>query len=215
MAYAVRFLRLVVAGTVYGSETFSWSMSFMRNFAPAAVPPSAVPGGFVTALTTFWSSPYWSNAAEINTIKLNEIGTNGRYVDQGNTVAEYLTTPIPGTGTIKPAPQVALAITLRTAKSRGRAHAGRFYVPTPAILPSADGLLSAPSVLEIAGMAKDMLDDFQTALGADWMPAVMSNVGTGTQEPITHVAVGRVLDTVRSRRTSLGEDYQESAPLGT
>lgn len=214
MTYAVPHLRLVVSGGLYGVDRFSWGLNFIRDFDPDAVAPETVPQGVIDAVVALHTaSPVAiSAAATLDTIKLNEIGTDGRYLNQGDTVMHEFETPVPGSSSSRPAPQVALAVTLRTAKRRGRAHAGRFYLPVPSFN-LANGYLAGSQQTSIAAAATTMLNALTAALPG-WVPAVMSDVGVGTQEPVTHVAVGRVLDTIRSRRNAFTEDYVDGVPLG-
>jgi hypothetical protein len=216
MTYSAPFLRLVASGTLYTDEGWSWSLSFMRNFAPEAVAPETVPAGVISAISTAHAAAGMiSNTCKLDTIKLNEIDVNGRYVDQGNTVVHYITSPIAGNATTKPAPQTAYAVTVRTALQRGRAHAGRFYLPAPGFVLGTDGRVSVANAIEAVGVLTTMVNSIHTALAGDWRLAVVSNVGTGAVQVATHLSGGRVIDTIRSRRTSLDEDYQDGAALAT
>lgn len=216
MAYPTSFLRLVVIGTLYGSETFTWSLALRRNFDPDAVVPAEVPQGVVDAVTNFHTATGNNLGAQavLTAIKLNEIGTDGKYVSQGDTVMHEFVTGVPGGGTSVHPSQCAVAVTLRTAIKRGRASSGRFYLPKLASAVGSDGRMTAPEAQQIAQNATTFLTDLQTALNDDWQPAVMSNIGTGASQGITLVECGRVIDTIRSRRTSLEEDRQPGTPLG-
>lgn len=215
MVYPVPFLRLAVIGTLYGSETFTYSLSLRRDFDAPLDPPDVVPQGVIDAVTTFHAAgghSMTSTSAHLTMIKLNEIGTDGRYTSEGDTVQHEFDTPVPGSGVPLHPPQIAVAVTLRTAKRRGRAHAGRFYLPMLAQTMGPDGRMSVGAQQGLATAATTFLDDLNAALPG-YEVAVLSNVGTGEVETVTHVAVGRVVDTMRSRRTSLDEDYFEGAPL--
>lgn len=215
MVYPVSFLRLAVIGTLYGTETFTYSLSLRPDFDAPDFPPSVVPQGVIDAVVDFHTDPQHSltgTAAALTMIKLNEIGPNGRYANQGETVQHEFETPVPGVGVSIHPPQTAVAVTLRTAKRRGRAHAGRFYVPMLGQSVGSDGRMTNGSQFGLAAAATAFLDELQTAL-AGYRVAVLSNIGTGEVESVTHVAVGRVVDTMRSRRTSLDEDYLDGEPL--
>lgn len=214
MTYAVPHLRLVVSGTLYATDRFSWGLSLMRDFNSSAEAPATVPQGVIDAVVAMHTNTGASIAsnARLDLIKLNEIGTNGRYLNQGETVLHEFETPVAGPGGHFQAPQIALAVTLGTAKRRGRAHSGRFYLPVPGAGGST-GMIDAGRQATIAAGALDMINDLEAALPG-WAVAVMSDVGTGTQERVTHVKVGRVLDTIRSRRNAFTEEYVESAPVG-
>lgn len=215
MAYPAPFLRLVVSGTLYGTEQFAWSLSIMRNFESDPA-PSAVPQALIDAVVAFHSAPAAQVGANalLTTIKLNEIGTNGRYLSPSETVLHEFEDGVPGSGTSNNLPaQCAVAVTLRTAARRGLANSGRFFLPHVTLGPSNDGLLLAGAAQGIATAATTFLDAINPALGGNWRPAVVSDVREGAMRAITHVEVGRVIDTIRSRRSSLDEDRQVGAPL--
>jgi hypothetical protein len=209
MTYAQPFLRLVVAGDLYGVEQFSFSMSLINDFGSAPDAPDEVPAGVISAVTDYFAGLPISGAAVLRYIKLNLIGTNGRYVSESETVVHDFTVPYPkGSGAGSPAPQLALAVSLGTARARGRAHAGRFYLPTPSVSLGADGRIDAALTDGIAVETVEFFANLHAALPG-WEVGVTSDLGTGAQFPVTHVRVGRVLDTIRSRRTSLDEDYKQ------
>lgn len=213
MAYQTNFLRLAVIGTLYGVESFTWTLSLRPvNFGNAA--PDVVPQGVIDAVTTFHTAPEVAAGAgaRLTTIKLNEIGTDGRYVSDGDTVQHDFETSIPGVGTSNLPAQIANVVTLRTAAQRGRASSGRFYYPATGRVVSSDGRLSAATAAAVAVDATTLLNSLNAAL-PDWQVAVMSSIGTGTTRPVTHVEVGRVLDTMRSRRRSLEEERAVGLPL--
>lgn len=216
MAYPTTFLRLVVIGTLYGSETFTWSLALRRNFTPNPVVPDEVPAGVIEAVTDFHTATGMNlgSAAVLTAIKLNEIGEDGRYVSQGDTVMHEFATGVPGTGTSVHPSQCAVAVTLRTNIKRGRASSGRFYLPKLASAVGSDGRMPVAEAQQIATNATTFLTDLQAAMDGAWSPAVMSNIGTGASQAITLVECGRVVDTIRSRRTSLEEDRQPGTPLG-
>lgn len=211
MAYPAPFLRLVASGTLFGVESWSWSLSLVPNFPGDGDVPDSVPNGVVTAVSAFHASVHVaSSAARLNTLKLNLIGEDGRYVNQGETVLhDYGTPGVPGFTVPAYPAQVSLAVTLRTARSRGRAHAGRFYLPNPTTpLVAADGRISVQTATDIANAAETMLQAINTAVDGYYV-GVASDVGAGAFEEVTGVAVGRTLDTIRSRRTSIPEAYVE------
>lgn len=210
MAYPRPFLRLVYIGSLYGTETFSFSMSLLEFTNGPAQPPTSVPQGVIDAgEILFQSTGLISSKAQIEVIKLNRIGTDGKYTEP-QTVEEDVTPPTTGTTTLQPAPQVAIAITLRTAVSRGLAHAGRFYLPLPGTSPSSDGRLPAVTTIAYADAAAAAINAINASFNDEWRVGVTSNVGAGREQFVTAVQCGRVLDTIRSRRSSLPEDYESN-----
>lgn len=206
MTYSLPFLRLQVVGTLYGVETFSWGLSFINDFG-TGTPPTAVPTGVHEAIKTFHQKSHISQWAALDYVKLNQIGTDGRYTSPSDTVEyEYPSKFAGGSTATNVAPQVALAVTLRTNARRGRASRGRFYLPMPTATIGSDGRIAAGSATAIAADVKIMLDSIEEALPG-WDLGVVSKVGSGAQKAVTHVDVGRTLDTIRSRRTSIPEGY--------
>lgn len=213
MAYSQPFLRLAVIGTLYEVESFTWTLSLRQNF-PSEDYPEVVPQGVIDAVTTFHTASEVSTGAgaRLTTIKLNKIGTDGRYVSQGDTVQHDFEPSIPGVGTSNLPAQIANVVTLRTAAQRGRASSGRFYYPATGRAVQSDGRLSAGAALAIAADATALLNGLNAALPG-WKVAVMSSIGTGYARDVTHVEVGRVYDTMRSRRRSMEEERQAGPPL--
>ena len=72
----------------------------------------------------------------------------------------------------------------------------------------ADGRISASEALEALNQITSFLDVINAASGGSAI--VASKERTGAQHTVTGVRIGRVLDTMRSRRTSLAEEYQNA-----
>lgn len=101
--------------------------------------------------------------------------------------------------------QTALAVTLDAGKpAAGRFN--RFYLPVPAGGDLQVGLLTTDRALGYATAARTMLNAVSFAMNLDGI--TVASARWGTNRPPEVVKVGRVPDTVRSRRTSLVEDYQ-------
>jgi hypothetical protein len=219
MVYAQKFLRLVVIGELYGIDNFSFSMSLIAD-QDNEQPPQSVPQGVIDAVTNFWTAPLGGQAltckdAKIQTIKLNEIGVDGRYTSAQTIFYDY-PVPLAGLAGVQPAPQVALAITLGTQIKRGRAAHGRFYVPLPGVTldpgtatTGVPGTMSSSIQQLIADHAAKFLNDVNAAV-VGYRVGVVSDIGTGTYQPVTSVRVGRVLDTIRSRRNKFPEQHYTS-----
>ncbi len=132
-------------------------------------------------------------------VKAAEIGPDGRYASAPAIVVR----PTPGTGpAVNLPPQVCVAVSLVTER-RGASGRGRFYLPTPSFIPLAsDGRISQANAQTITNQAAAFL----SALNG---PAGFGNVVVastkGFTTVVTAVRVGRVLDTIRSRRTSIDE----------
>lgn len=209
MAYAQPFLRLVAIGDLYGVEDWSFSMSLIADDDGPGATPTEVPSAIVNAFQTWFNTgSLISNAARLLTLKLNLIGEDGRYVNPTTVQYDYTSIPVGNSSTKVPA-QIAYAVSLRTALSRGRAHAGRFYVPVPALSPNADGQIS---VSAIAAPTDTLLASIQGAIPG-YVLGVTSSIGSGAEQRVVNARYGRILDTIRSRRDKLPEDYVDAAPL--
>lgn len=227
MAYPGFFHRLVVIGTMYTTERFNFTMSIVSGEDPSVVEP--VTEDLLNAVANdvigWWDNAYNSpgvgivDDARLTDIKLNRIDAQGHYADNEAMVTS-VGTPIPGPAAGTLPAQLALAVTLRTARERGRGSRGRFYLPTVGVLASLDasGRLSTEQATNLATGAAQLVDAINQTYWArgggllvGMRVGVASNIGTGVFEPATAVEVGRVPDTIRSRRSSLVEDHQRVA----
>lgn len=229
MTYPGTFHKLVVYGTLY-ADIFNFSI----NFVPAAgdgdfvqQPNQALLDAFAPILSNWWDDTTTTDGpgiilqAKLVGFKLNRIGPSGRYVDE-ETHEHVYTTPISGAVNSTYPPQNSVAVTLRTAVDRGLASKGRFYLPPVGSFGTlgADGRLSTTSAQDIADAAKRLLTSLNAAEAA-WddggegrgVAGVASDRGVGKFRIATHVSVGRVVDTMRSRRSSLAEEPIDSLPL--
>jgi hypothetical protein len=203
MAPVAKLYRLVFGGRLFDKEGWSCSLNI------------GSPTGFNLAASVFappiqaWvnASLNLSSAAKLDFIKSNEIDPlTGRYMLQNAT--NELIQNDQAIGKAAPGPgQLSVVVSTRTAQARGRAHAGRFYPPTgtPTIDPLT-GLISASTANLYASQAWTMITGINTILATAGSVVVFSKVGQSI-EPVTGVRVGRVVDTMRSRRRALTEDY--------
>jgi hypothetical protein len=204
MAAVQTLYRLVWGGRLFDQESWSCSLSVG---SPAGLNLAA--SDFKTALIAWMTraGTQNSNAARLDFIKFNQINpVTGRYVLQ---VTNEIMQNDMAVGANQAGPgQLSVAVSTRTTLSRGRSHAGRFYPPTWATAPAVDtGLITVAVAGGMATSAWGLVADVNTVLGADGEVVVFSKVGQIVQ-PVVGVRVGRVVDTVRSRRRSLNEDYQ-------
>lgn len=213
MTYANPFLRVAVIGTMYGEEEWTYTFSI-----DGAAQPETVPAGLISAVEAFHKTTgLISQNAKLTTVKVNEINEQGHYASQSTTYHDWVT-PVPGTGGLNATPpQVACAVTLRTALRRGPGANGRFYLPLPALSLDANGQMAAATAQAYADAAGTMLNGVATALGGR---LVVASQGTSplrktpattiippAHVPVTRVEVGRVYDTQRRRRSDLLEAY--------
>ncbi len=201
-------------------ERFSYSVNMAKGDAsplPFLNPNDDVYADIAAEVKAFHGSPAMliSGYAVLEEVKIAHIGADGRYVtdavivdvaDQAGGVPSS-----PGVDFV--APQVALAVSLGTDR-RGASGRGRFYLPMPTTPMGSQFVI--PDVARDAAQAR--LATFVESLGnqpgfdvLDLRVVVASTKGFNTS--VTSVRVGRVLDTVRSRRRSILEDYDPPTPV--
>lgn len=225
MPYAESFYKMTVIGRQGNGDDFNWTMNFIRTsglFAPEIDPTllaslaGVVGTWFPKRLTAV--GPGFYSSVTLTSLKVNLIGTDGKYV-LDTTNEHVYTTPIAGGFSGNFIPQAAVVASVRTASERGLASKGRFYLPpTEAFAGAALGTdlrMSAANCTSLATNVADLVDKLNDAFaaGASGDEGVMrlgnvSNVRTGAQKVATGIAVGRVVDTIRSRRNKLVEDHQ-------
>jgi hypothetical protein len=99
--------------------------------------------------------------------------------------------------------QVALAVSLRGPVRVSPAR-GRFYLPMPtAFVNESSGLMDAAVASGVADSAVTLANAI-SALGATTRMSIDSRYGMAT---VTEIRVGRVLDTLRTRRNAVKEAY--------
>lgn len=209
MPYPAPHVYVTWFGDAFG-EVENWQVG-LRIAAPF-VPPTtdeleALDAAFATLLSANVAFPAGRRYLGV---KVAPQDVNGRYPD-GVDAVEYLRpTPVSG-GSGAGYPQIALVLSMRTARSRGYASNGRMYIPSSLGITAGTGLISAAD----AGNAATAGATFIGAVNAVGIgiASVMSTVGTGRSEPITGVRVGRVMDTQRRRRNQLPETYTEPVPV--
>jgi hypothetical protein len=158
----------------------------------------------------------WSGAAKCTWVKLNEIGPDGRYVNQATTTARYFEgaqAMAVATGNGYSYPQAALAVTLTSARSRGPLSKGRFFIPAGWYPQSAtDPTITTAQATSAATAAKNFLAALNNMAGVDTngLRVVLVSQGgrglpEGGLESVTGVSVGRLVDTQQRRRRGFTE----------
>jgi hypothetical protein len=195
-----------------------WSFGFHMSRIQAGFPDAELndidESAVTSAFTTLIEGP--SDAAISTNVKVVDwrayvIGTDGRMV--GNPLfVDLSTSDIGGAAGNRYPPQVALAVTL-VADNRGPARFGRLFLPGPAEAMGNDMRLSVASATGYAEAVTNFLKDVSDAIDLGGTESAqgenISSRGTGgqgTRQTIDHVEVGRVLDTLRTRRNNLLEE---------
>jgi hypothetical protein len=140
----------------------------------------------------------WCRLTEV---KLANIGADGLYT--GSPVIAAVDHA--GTSGAAPnPPQIAMAVSLGTTL-RGPRGRGRFYIPAPAAAVEVNtGLIPTANQTFVQGKVVAFLNALN-AISQQGNVVIASSFGFST--PVTTVRVGRALDTIRSRRTSVVEGY--------
>jgi len=196
-------------------EIWSFGVKGQRNqeTGPDAELDDIDQGAVTTALTDFFnfSGAGISGFVLATDWRAYRIGENGKMVGDP-LVVDLSDEGIQGHGTNRYPPQVALAVTT-VAPNRGPARFGRFYVPGPTQGLGTDLRLTVTDAQAYGEAATTFLKDISNAIDLpdDIGSAAMvhaSSGGGGTRQAIDHVEVGRVLDTIRTRRNSMEEDRE-------
>jgi len=204
-------LYLQWGGKLPGNE--SWSNGLRLRKVGGGVTmsgdPASMLAGVTTALSAFHqrTTTKTNSMAKLSFVKLNAITTAGTYMT--DSTYEQVLADLAGAVASPIYPnQVALAVSLETGFSRGPAHAGRVYLPMPAIDMQANGNISTGDAGPV-GVSFDTLLSDLNAVDAAYEVAVFSRkLGAATNRKVTGVRVGTILDTQRRRRRSLIENYQ-------
>jgi hypothetical protein len=203
--------RLAFGGPIGTVEEWSCRLNITSS---GDLPDSSAADGMlpdlVTALSTWVgaANSMLSTSVHLSWVKFNEINALGHYVDAGSSRVAEVNPIINGSGQVRLPPQVAVVVSLRTAHTRGKAHAGRMF--TPALAADASSTICTDTTA-IAGTVTTLLNDINAVV----TPAGVSVISaTGESNHVTRVAVGRVFDTMRTRRRSLVEQpYELGAAL--
>lgn len=153
-----------------------------------------------------------SGAAQLEWIKLARIDRDGKYTDDA-VIYDY-DSSITGGNSAAIAPQLTTAITFDTGATRGLAKTGRIFPPLTGV-PSSTGRVASQAQALMANAAAGLIADIRNAALVPLVgvsPIVASNQRQGQNRYITNVRVGNVIDTQRSRRNAMVEEYV-TAPI--
>lgn len=220
MPYPAPFHRLVLIGNLYADQ-FNTTLSIVPSFLTEWFPMAPVGEDTLDAVTdivsTWWAAnlsatgPGFSANARLMSVKLNRIGTDGRYMDP-ETMEFDLTPGIPGAVNSNPAPQLSIASSLSGANPRQRAGRGRMFLPPIGALTTlgSDGRVPANVALQSAQATAHLIGELNALYTGVGQVGIASKGGPGGFQAVTLVRAGRVPDTIRSRRSKQQEDYQEA-----
>lgn len=229
MPYAPH-LRVTALGTLHGSgEVFSYGVNMadtsnnpvldlytqVLNLGPnrdaLADMASDIQSFHASAQASIF--PY----AYLQAVKFASIGADGKYTADPVTIT---LTPTQGGATIDNnrdliIPQAALAISLTTAR-RGATGRGRFYIPMPVFHLDTGLRIPEAGSDAVATRAAALISALNNNPGVDLTNLNVVVASTkGYNSLVTGVRVGRVIDTIQSRRTSIGEYYKDPVAVSS
>jgi hypothetical protein len=200
--------RLTFAGIIgpaaipYEAWTFRLNLS---NGEPGLNPQTLLDAA-LAAYTTHLAGRIRPTAI-LKEIKYADIGAGttlqpgGAYV--GNPLIKVADVAGTATGDNMPS-QIAQVVSLDTGL-RGPRNRGRFYVPMPACtIDLSNGLNSTANSQALANAAAAFMGALNGPAGFGNVSIVSSS---GSSRPVTSCRVGRVMDTIRSRRAQMAEAY--------
>lgn len=143
--------------------------------------------------------------AVLRQVKVASIGPNGKYTREPLIVD---IPPSPGSGISgNVLPQAALCVSLESERY-GPTGKGRFFLPCPSTQMDSNFQISAAVAEEVRATTVRLLDALNDEPGIDVLGlGVCIASSKGYNSRVTKVRVGRVIDTMRSRRRALLEAY--------
>jgi hypothetical protein len=206
-------LRVVFRGEFVGTpETWSFGLKFSRD-NPAGDDANLGDidiAGMATDCGTFMgtSGARFPGHCKLLDVRGYIIGTDGKM--EGNPeIVDVSSLGLLGASTSTHPPQVCLVMT-HVAADRGPARFGRTFLPTAAPLVSTDLRVSTANAATIreayTTFVKACSNRIDLELTQSAVQLNISDRAGGVRQTVDHHEVGRVLDTLRSRRRAMDED---------
>jgi len=159
-----------------------------------------------------------SARAVLDTVKIARIGPDPANPNRGIYLANPKVFAVNQAGAFAATgeglvPQSALAVSLNTAR-RGPTGKGRFYLPMPVVVSQhTDSFRIAVTDAEaVRGAAVSFINALNNHPGVDMGDLDVCVISTkGYASRVTSVRVGRIVDTISTRRRALGESYTANA----
>lgn len=215
-----RHIRVTALGTLgTGADRFSYGFNLNAVAGTSELDPGvcATIAGYIKVMHVA-NLTQIAPAAVLREVKFATVGPDGQYVAEAVVIS---TGAGAGNGSDPSGfilPQSALAVSLTTARP-GASGRGRFYLPMPTLsaAPSIGFQTNATDTANVLTNVQTMLQavndtpGFEAAHGTAAQVVVASTKGFNT--PVTGVRIGRVIDTIRSRRNALSENYTTTVPV--
>lgn len=200
MAAVPNSIRVVLSGTMYGSEVFAHGFSFdgtgiVGNSVAEDAFGGASLGYLTSALLTATHRAYYNTTTAWNRQRIYFYDGTGTLHRTTEDVIAFAGTAAAG---CLPT-QLAVVASLRTGLA-GRANRGRSYLPNVATVALASGVVPQMSATATAAIA-NAVRNYVSGLGndVDGGPAVVASLSQGAMVPITSIVVDSKLDVQRSR----------------
>lgn len=213
-----KHIKIVWRGYFFGTpEEWSFSTKWRSDYDLANdadinnIDASAMRNALLTYVNT---TGIFSTRVRCSGWRAYAIGPDGKMVGNPRIEEYALSDEIGGNGTHNNPPQIALVVGT-IADNRGPARFGRFYLPGPSAEVGADLRLSTAArdsaltaTVAFLNSVQGSIDVPDTTVAATMVHS--SPVGTGVEQEVQRIRIGRVYDTQRRRRTQLDEDYAEA-----
>lgn len=195
--------KLTFSGIHGSGET--WAFGFHCSPVPVGtIDLDEVWDAAATMIST--SSSGVSSACSMTMVKYALLTNTGHYTETSPAIKESAQGPSGG-GAAQYIPQATVVVSLGTAQKRGLAHQGRYYLPPTSMRAENSGYVTESAMDFLLAQQVLFINSVKTAIAGDVV--VASDRGAGAVHPVTHLKVGRVIDTQRRRRASLDEQYLE------
>lgn len=208
-------IKIVFRGVFDGTpEIWSFGTKWTSKNAgdPDAHASDVGDAGVLAALNALFGNSNFQASAVCTGWRAYDIGSDGNMVGNPK-IVEYVGAGRPkGTAAAhKYPPQIALCVTTE-AEDRGPGRLGRFFLPGPSISLDTDGRLSTGGAGTYLTLVTQFLKDVSDSIDAPFtlVGSSMINVsavGTGTSQVVKRLRMGRVYDTLRTRRAAMDEGY--------
>lgn len=202
---------LSLSGALAGGEAWSFGLRLTGiGFDQGEASQQTDADALAAIVETWWGTQTIIGfPTTLKTVKVNKISTAGLYVHPYTILKDFVPPKASSTQGTYPN-QVACVVTLETGVTRGLAHRGRVFLPAPTANIQADGRITEAAATAIATSFAGLLSSLNAAAQAGFV-SVGSDIGAGAFRPVTGVTVGRVLDTMRSRRSQMLEGRMSAA----
>lgn len=223
MTYPNNFIRLSFGGTIYQTRDI-WSNTINFGAGSTNIPADLFNqvGTKIDTMagkiqTWFKTTGMISVGCQLTWVKLALIGADGKY--QQEPVVYDFPAPVNGSVTTFVEPQRALAITFESSRLRAPGRYGRIFIPMFAGEVTSEGLIKSDLASTVNSATKVLLDalndyfsDPDNYLDQD-VDAIVLSEKTTSHNTILKVKTGRVVDTIRSRRNKMKEQYSSTLPI--